>query len=63
MGGKGRLAVEIHTPRFSPWKDVYQQTQRWIRAGVFEEMVNDLLRVILRLSKERASEPSAVVLG
>jgi transposase len=44
-----------------PWEAVYQQTQRWIRAGVFEEMVHDL-RVLLRLSKERASEPSAVIL-
>ena len=25
-----------------PWETVYQQTQRWIRAGVFEEMVHDL---------------------
>src|SRR5215217_3880318 len=40
-----------------PWEAIYQQTQRWIRAGVFEEMVHDL-RVLLRLSKERASEPS-----
>lgn len=45
----------------SPWEAVYQQTQRWIKAGVFEEMVHDLL-VLLRLSKCRASEPSAAVL-
>jgi len=44
-----------------PWEAVYQQTQRWIKAGVFEEMVHDL-RVLLRLSKERASEPSAAIL-
>jgi transposase len=25
-----------------PWEALYQQTQRWIRAGVFEELVNDL---------------------
>jgi transposase len=35
-----------------PWEAVYQQTQRWIRAGVFEQMVHDL-RVLLRLSKQR----------
>jgi transposase len=40
-----------------PWEAVYQQTQRWIRAGVFEKMVHGL-RVLLRLSKGRASEPS-----
>jgi transposase len=44
-----------------PWEAVYQQTQRWIKADVFEEMVHDL-RVLLRLSKERASEPSAAIL-
>jgi transposase len=44
-----------------PWEAVYQQTQRWIKAGVFEEMVHDL-RVLLRLSKERAKEPSAAIL-
>jgi transposase len=44
-----------------PWEAVYQQTQRWIRAKVFEEMIHDL-RVLLRLSKQRASEPSAAIL-
>jgi len=44
-----------------PWEAVYQQTQRWIRAGVFEEMVHDL-RVLLRLSEGRASEPTVAIL-
>lgn len=44
-----------------PWQAVYQQTQRWIRAGVFEEMVHDL-RVLLRLSEGRTSDPSAAIL-
>ena len=44
-----------------PWEAVYQQTQRWIKAGVFEEMVHDL-RVLLRLSEGRVSDPSAAVL-
>ena len=44
-----------------PWEAVYQQTQRWLKAGVFEEMVRDL-RVLLRLSENRASEPSAAIL-
>jgi transposase len=44
-----------------PWEAVYQQTQRWIRAGVFEEMVHDL-RVLLRLSEGRASDPTAAIL-
>jgi transposase len=44
-----------------PWEAVYQQTQRWIRAGVFEEMVHEL-RVLLRLSEGRASDPTAAIL-
>ena len=34
---------------FPPWEAIYQQTQRWIAAGVFESMVNDL-RLILRMA-------------
>ena len=44
-----------------PWEVVYQQSQRWIRAGVFEAMVHDL-RVLLRLAQGRAPQPSAVIL-
>ena len=44
-----------------PWEAVYQQTQRWLKAGVFEEMVHDL-RVLLRLSEGRASDPTAAIL-
>lgn len=44
-----------------PWEAVYQQTQRWLAAGVFEAMVNDL-RQILRLLSGRHEHPSAVVL-
>ena len=32
-----------------PWPVVYQQTQRWIKAGVFEALVHDL-RVLLQLA-------------
>src|SRR6516162_5675965 len=35
-----------------PWATVYQQAQRWMKAGVFEAMVNDL-RVLLRLAAGR----------
>jgi transposase len=43
-----------------PWYTVYQQTQRWLNAGVFEDIVHDLRR-LLRLADERAVEPSAVI--
>src|SRR5947199_6346935 len=44
-----------------PWYTVYQQTQRWLRAGVFEDIVHDL-RAVLRLAEGRDEAPSAVVM-
>jgi transposase len=44
-----------------PWEAVYQQTRRWLEAGVFEEMVHDL-RVLLRLLGGRAPDPTATIL-
>lgn len=44
-----------------PWEAVYQQTQRWIRAGVFEAIVHDL-REMLRMSQARPADPSAVII-
>ena len=51
-----------------PWYTVYQQTQRWLQAGVFEAMVYDL-RVVLRLADVDANDgvgrgphPTAVIL-
>jgi len=46
---------------FPPWEAVYQQTQRWIRAGVFEAMVHDL-RLLLRTFTDRKGRPTAVIL-
>jgi transposase len=43
-----------------PWWVVYQQTQRWIEAGVFEAMVHDL-RVLLRLADGRQEQPTAAI--
>jgi transposase len=43
-----------------PWYTVYQQTQRWINAGVFEEMVHDL-RALMRLAKGRKEQPTAAI--
>ena len=44
-----------------PWNVVYQQTQRWIKAGCFEAMAHDL-RAIVRIALERKADPSAVIL-
>jgi transposase len=43
-----------------PWEAVYQQTQRWLNAGVFEAIVDDL-RVLLRLAQGRKGQPSAAI--
>jgi transposase len=43
-----------------PWYSVYQQAQRWMTAGVFEDMVHDL-RALLRLAKGKQEQPSAVI--
>ena len=43
-----------------PWYTVYQQTQRWIKAGVFEAIVHDL-RQLLRLAAGRDEEPTAAI--
>lgn len=43
-----------------PWHTVYQQAQRWITAGVFEDMVHDL-RALLRLAKGKKELPSAAI--
>lgn len=44
-----------------PWYTVYQQTQRWLKAGVFAAMVHDL-RALLRLAQGRKANPSASIL-
>ncbi|RIK45719.1 MAG: IS5 family transposase [Chloroflexi bacterium] len=43
-----------------PWHTVYQQTQRWIRAGVFEDIVHDL-RELIRLGEGKAEQPTAAI--
>jgi transposase len=46
---------------FPPWEAVYQQTQRWLKAGVFETIAHDL-RELLRLTQNRSRQPSAAVM-
>ncbi len=43
-----------------PWEIVYQQTQRWLKAGVFEDMVHDL-RVLLRICEGKEPVPTAAI--
>ena len=44
-----------------PWHAVQQQTRRWLRAGCFENMAEDL-RLLLRLVAGKADAPTAAIL-
>ncbi len=46
---------------FPPWAAVYQQTQRWIAAGCFEDIVDDF-REMLREAAGKKARPSAIIL-
>ena len=45
---------------FPPWEAVYQQTRRWLEAGVFAAMTHDL-RELLRWADGRTAQPSAAI--
>ena len=44
-----------------PWAAVYQQAQRWLAAGCFEALAEDL-RTVLRVAAGRKAQPSAAIL-
>ena len=44
-----------------PWFAVYQQAQRWLAAGVFDVLAQDL-RALLRLAAGRKEEPTAAII-
>src|ERR1700712_3251419 len=44
-----------------PWAAVYQQSQRWLAAGCFETLAQDL-RALLGLASGRAEEPTAAII-
>jgi transposase len=43
-----------------PWHVIYQQTQRWLAAGCFTALVDDL-RLLLREARGRNRQPSAAI--
>jgi transposase len=43
-----------------PWPVVYQQSRRWMKAGVFESLVHDL-RAVLRIAEGRKENPTAAI--
>lgn len=44
-----------------PWQVVYQQAQRWIKAGCFEAMAHDL-RELVRVAKGKNPLPTAAIM-
>jgi len=44
-----------------PWSAVYQQTQRWLAAGCFETLAQDL-RAVLRMASGRPPDPTAAII-
>ncbi len=44
-----------------PWHTVYQQAQRWFRAGCFEAIVADL-RALIRLGEGKSVNPTVAIL-
>ncbi|NDJ74629.1 MAG: IS5 family transposase [Chloroflexi bacterium] len=57
---RGGIPWRLMPNDLPPWHTVYQQTQRWLKAGVFEAMVHDL-REVLRVAADRNAQPSAAV--
>lgn len=58
---RGGLQWRLMPHDLPPWHTVYQQTRRWLEAGVFEMMVHDL-RALMRLTKGRTADPTAMIL-
>jgi transposase len=58
---RGGISWRMIPNDLPPWHAVFEQTQRWLAAGVFEQMVHDL-RELLRVAAGRKKEPSAAIL-
>jgi transposase len=58
---KGGVTWRLVPNDLPPWEIVYQQTQRWLKAGVFEAMIHDL-RPPLRTFTDRRGRSTAVIL-
>jgi transposase len=58
---KGGVTWRLVPNDLPPWEIIYQQTQRWLRAGVFGAIVHDL-RLLLRAFAGRKGQPTAAIL-
>jgi len=57
---RGGIAWRMMPNDLPPWYTVYQQTQRWLKAEVFEAMGHDL-RTLLRLAAGGDEQPTGVI--
>src|SRR3972149_5970414 len=57
---RGGISWRMLPNDLPPWYTVYQQTQRWLKAGVFEALVHDL-RVLLRLAAGRNEQLTGTI--
>lgn len=57
---RGGISWRMIPNDLPPWYTVYQQTQRWLKAGVFEALVHDL-RGLLRLAAGRNEQPTGTI--
>lgn len=57
---RGGITWRMMPNDLPPWEMVYQQTQRWLKAGVFEAIVHDV-RTLLRVAQGRQEQPSAAI--
>src|SRR6185437_6381394 len=57
---QNRRALALDAQRSPPLAAVYQQAQRWLAAGCFEQLAHDL-RAVLRQAAGRAEDPSAAI--
>jgi transposase len=55
------MSVRMTPNDLPPWEAVYQQTQRWLNARMFEAIVYDL-PMLLRLAEGRQEHPTTVIL-
>jgi transposase len=58
---RGGIAWRMVPHDFPRWELVYQQYRRWLAAGCFEAIVEDL-RVLLRLTATRRGQPTVALL-
>jgi transposase len=53
---RGGISWRMVPNDLPPWHTIYQQTQRWLKAGVFEALVHDLRTLVIYLTGSASSK-------